>query len=539
MEETSTVWDLLNNWEGKWMWEWIENDGGRRDTEWIVNGMREGCLLWIADGSYKRKIAPHVSGVGWIIYCTRTQQEMKGRFFEVCKEANAYRAEQLGLCALHNLIAAFSVFYKIDKWNTRVGCDNYGAIKVSKRRLRRIRPGMSCADILRNIKKARGRMTTVPFYFHVYGHMERFLRDDQLTLEQLLNIVCDGLAKSAVDMFVRNGTANLCNQLLPAEDAAVIREGVKVRGDISGPIRYALGKVEAKRFLVKEEKWTPRMFEEVDWDNLNHTSDKKPDGYESWLFKQHTGICATGVQLGYYSGIDNPEVGCPNCEEQEDSKHLCQCPDEGRTAYLGGETSELEAWLRKDDKTDCEIAYWIPKFIKCRGVHKMEDLGDMSEGMKTLAISQDIIGWHNFMEGRISKHFYNIQCVHLAMSSSYLNGKDWTKQFIDRILRITHSQWIYRNVCMHDKKEGYLHHREMEEMKDKAEELAETNPADLPRESRYLLEMDGEETKNKTYNDLDYWIRAVEAAKTAGRRIGGKKANKMLTRIQKKVKWRD
>ena len=69
------------------------------------------------------------------------------------KEANAYRAEQLGLCALHNLIAAFSVFYEIDKWNIKVGCDNFGAIKVSKRRLRRIRPSMSCADILRNIKR--------------------------------------------------------------------------------------------------------------------------------------------------------------------------------------------------------------------------------------------------------------------------------------------------------------------------------------------------------------------------------------------------
>ena len=38
----------------------------------------------------------------------------EGEIFEVSKEANAYRAEQLGLCALHNLIAAFSVFYEIE-----------------------------------------------------------------------------------------------------------------------------------------------------------------------------------------------------------------------------------------------------------------------------------------------------------------------------------------------------------------------------------------------------------------------------------------
>ena len=79
METTSTVWDLLNSWEGKWMGEGIENDGGRRDVEWIVNGMREESLLWIADWSYKRKIAPHVSGVGWIIYCTRTKARDEGK----------------------------------------------------------------------------------------------------------------------------------------------------------------------------------------------------------------------------------------------------------------------------------------------------------------------------------------------------------------------------------------------------------------------------------------------------------------------------
>ena len=63
-------------------------------------------------------------------------------------------------------------------------------------------------------------------------------------------------------------------------------------------------------------------------------------------------------------------------------------------------------------------------------------------------------------------------------------------------------------------------------MKDKAEELAEINAAELPKESRFLLEMDGEESTNRTYNDLDYWIRAFEAAKIAGRRTGKKQDQK-------------
>jgi hypothetical protein len=91
--------------------------------------------------------------------------------------------------------------------------------------------------------------------------MERLLRCDQLALQQQLNIICDGSAKNAVDMFVRMEIANPCKQLLLAEDVAVISEGIKVRGDISGPIRHTLGKEEAKKFLVEEDKWTPRKFD--------------------------------------------------------------------------------------------------------------------------------------------------------------------------------------------------------------------------------------------------------------------------------------
>jgi hypothetical protein len=67
----------------------------------------------------------------------------------------------------------------------------------------------------------------------------------------------------------------------------------------------------------------------------------------------------------------------------------------------------------------------------------------MSPKLKALAESQDCIGWKNFTKGHISSQFYEIQTFHLAMSSSYLNGSDWTKQFITKILQIMHSQWIY------------------------------------------------------------------------------------------------
>ena len=67
--------------------------------------------------------------------------------------------------------------------------------------------------------------------------------------------------------------------------------------------------------------------------------------------------------------------------------------------------ADLGEWMPKNDATNREIAYWVPKYILFRGTRKFEDLGMMSPHMKELAKSQDIIAWRNFMEGRISKKF--------------------------------------------------------------------------------------------------------------------------------------
>ncbi len=135
--------------------------------------------------------------------------------------------------------------------------------------------------------------------------------------------------------------------------------------------------------------------------------------------------------------------------------------------------------------------------------------------MKALAKSQDIIGYHNFMKGYISTHFYEIQSFHLAMSSSYLNGTDWAKQFISKLLHVTHSEWIFCDISLHDKINGYLHKKKSEEILLELESLAGTAPEDVPLESQFLLEINFSELSKFHTKSQKYWILAVNAALTA------------------------
>jgi hypothetical protein len=101
------------------------------------------------------------------------------------------------------------------------------------------------------------------------------------------------------------------------------------------------------------------------------------------------------------------------------------------------------------------------------------------------------------------------------MSSSLLNGKDWTKQFISKLLQITHSQWIYCNVLLHDRCQGYLHTKLAEEIIWEIESLSSLAPKDVPKASRFLLEINFTELSKFHRETQKYWTLAVTAARTA------------------------
>ena len=213
------------------------------------------------------------------------------------------------------------------------------------------------------------------------------------------------------------------------------------------------------------------------------------------------------------------------------------CPDESRTRLLAKTVEGMAKWMSKDNITDPEIWYWIPKYILMRGSKPLSEMGFMSPQFKALVISQDIIGWREFTEGHILTHFYAIQSFHLAMSSSYLNGEDWTKQFISKILQITHSQWIFRNISFHNRKNGYLQNKTADELLQRINSLSEVSWGDLPKSSRFLLKINCSELSIHHLQTQQYWTLVVDAALNAIALVQaqGAQANRVRRKLNTKV----
>ena len=91
------------------------------------------------------------------------------------------------------------------------------------------------------------------------------------------------------------------------------------------------------------------------------------------------------------------------------------------------------------------------------------------------------------MEGRISRHFFDMQNEYLTMRNHRIDTEQWTRHLISKVMHIAHSQWIFRNFTLHDKQKGWLRRKELHDIMVKIGQPRETDIDDIPESTAGLL----------------------------------------------------
>ena len=74
------------------------------------------------------------------------------------------------------------------------------------------------------------------------------------------------------------------------------------------------------------------------------------------------------------------------------------------------------------------------------------------------------------MEGMISKELIKLQTTYYEIHGGKFAPASWARQLVIQLLEITHGQWLYRNVQVHDNVSGVV----ATERKEKLQEAIET-----------------------------------------------------------------
>jgi len=169
----------------------------------------------------------------------------------------------------------------------------------------------------------------------------------------------------------------------------------------------------------------------------------------------------------------------------------------------------------KENGTNSVLRKFLVEYAHGRGGKTMQEIVGFRREYRRLAVSVDCIGWRRLMEGMISKELVELQKFALVETPSKLTVEKWSKELVIRLLEITHGQWLYRNVMVHDRTAGDLVTRRKEEIRREMEEQLVLGEDGLEEEDGFLLEINLDELDSSSREDQEYWLLALRAAREA------------------------
>ena len=116
------------------------------------------------------------------------------------------------------------------------------------------------------------------------------------------------------------------------------------------------------------------------------------------------------------------------------------------------------------------------------------------------------------MEGMISKEMIEIQREHCGLDDIEITADQWAQGLITKLIEITHGQWLYRNVHVHDKVTGTLVTERKEELRDAILDQLYMGEEGMAIEDKYLLEINLDDLETTSGTKQHYWLLAIRAA---------------------------
>ena len=114
------------------------------------------------------------------------------------------------------------------------------------------------------------------------------------------------------------------------------------------------------------------------------------------------------------------------------------------------------------------------------------------------------------MEGMISKEAVKMQSEMEDAGKCKLTVKGWSAGLVVKLLEVTHGQWLYRNVHVHDIISGEKAMGRKESIRNEFE-----YEAGLAEEDQYLLDIDLDDLDHSTGEVQAIWLLALKAARKA------------------------
>lgn len=279
-------------------------------------------------------------------------------------------------------------------------------------------------------------------------------------------------------------------------------------------MRFYGHKQLARTALSDMKILSPQQFNEVAWDQVARALEEVPRLFQLWASKQVLDIAGTNGKVSKWDESVDPR--CPSCQQcTETTAHILLCDEAGRVDTFLRMTDHVETWLYSVDTDPC-LVDCLMQFARGRGQTSMRSLCiSLDSRFQGMARSQDKIGWRRFMEGMISRGVVEIQREYFCRHGLSWKLDRWASGLVIKLLEVTHGQWLYRNIIVHDAVAGSMALIRKETILAEIEEQMERGEDGLLDEHKYLLEVNLDDLDDSDGSTQEYWLLAIRAARVA------------------------
>jgi hypothetical protein len=239
--------------------------------------------------------------------------------------------------------------------------------------------------------------------------------------------------------------------MFPIEPIGMFIQGGKLTSNTGKLLWFWAHRQLARTYYHSKGIISHNQFDKTDWWLLQKTLLSLTRLFQLCAAKHVNRIAGTMSFLSHQDGCCNLCPSCKTCIET--CQHITRCPEAGQALAFAQSPDELELWL-SSNKTHPDMQSLLLRYTRGRGTVACLECAislDLPPVMQNLARSQDIIGWDLYMMGMLSTQMAAVQSVYLLQHQSARPVLKWLSGLIMQLLQMTHCQWIYRCVLVHDR----------------------------------------------------------------------------------------
>ena len=500
---------VFEQWGNDWIWKDLRLEGG---SDWLATSINAGDCIAVADGSYMPDLRTDLCSTAFFFECRRGRGKLVGSFAEVSASSNAYRGELLGIMTVHLILLGMNTLHPNLGGSVRIYSDCKGALdKVENLPPGRIPSQCKHSDVLKTIMVNCSSLSFDVQYEHIEAHQDEHTDFSQLSRPAQLNCAVDAGAKRALLNVVDTATPE--KRCFPLEPIACFVGKEKMTSESGDLLRFWAQRRLAREALVESKVLNIRQFDAIAWEAVYEGLHSVPQLFQLWACKQVWDIAGTNYLRSKWD--ESVEKWCPSCRGvKETAGHVLHCNEVGRVSTLMATIGMLGVWMEEVD-TAPELSHCILEYARGRGYKRMVECINGKEHLRRMAEQQDVIGWRRFMEGMFLGHMICIQNDYHKWTGEGLPAKQWAGQLVVRLLEITHGQWVYRNIQVHDEMRGSIRTAEKEKLLQEIEAEMELGFEGFLDMDRSLASVALEDLEHSGGQSQEYWLAAVRAARAA------------------------